>query len=414
MDPYLFIIIAASAIIISHLFNLLAKRTNIPSVLMLIVIGLVLHQVIMSYGSYTPGPLVSQALNILGISGLIMIVLEAALDLRLTADHRGLVIRSSLVALLTLAGTAAGITYLIHTITGADLYKCLVYSVPLSIVSSAIVLPSVAQLPRDRKEFMVYEATLSDIFGIMIFYFLIDDHGTASGTRIALSFGGNVLLTIVVSIVASIALLWIFQRIRSKVKFFLLIAVLMLLYALGKKMNLSSLLIILVFGLVVSNQGLFFRGWMSRIMGTNGIGNIERELHLVTAETAFVVRTFFFLVFGLTIDVRRLLDGDVLMIGAAVTAVIYLVRGLVIAAFRVGGGGTITAVAPRGLITILLAYNIPDQYRIPDRDGSVLLMVILATSVVMMFGMMATGKQHDLSAVEPDLDSFGREEAEPH
>lgn len=412
MDPYLFIIIAASAIIISHLFNLLAKRTNIPSVLMLIVLGLIMHQVIMYYGSYSPGPLVTQVLNVLGISGLIMIVLEAALDLKLTADHRSLVIRSSLVALLTLAGTAAAITYLIHTITGAEVYKCLVYAVPLSIVSSAIVLPSVAQLPQKRKEFMVYEATLSDIFGIMLFYFLIDDHEGASNTRIAMAFGGNVLLTIVVSVIVSIGLLWIFQRIRSKVKFFLLIAVLMLLYALGKKMNLSSLLIILVFGLVVSNQGLIFRGWMSRIMGTTGIGNIERELHLVTAETAFVVRTFFFLVFGLTIDVRRLLDGDVLMIGAAVTGVIYLVRVIVAASFRVNGVGIITAVAPRGLITILLAYNIPDQYRIPDRDGSVLLMVILATSLVMMVGMMATGKQHDLSAVEPDLDSFGSTDPE--
>jgi Kef-type K+ transport system membrane component KefB len=412
MDPYLFIIIASGAIIVSHLFNVLAWRTNMPSVLMLIVVGLALHQVIAFYGWGKPGPLVTQVLNVLGISGLIMIVLEAALELKLSVIRRELIIRSFIVALLTLGGTVAAITFIIQHFVDADLFRCLVYAVPLSIVSSAIVLPSVARLQRDRRDFMVFEATFSDIMGIMIFYFLVDDHAGSSPLRIGLNLTGNVLMTVVVSVLASFLLLWVFQRIRSKVKFFLLIAVLMLLYALGKKMNLSSLLIILIFGMMVSNQGLMFKGWVARFTGSSTMLNIERELHLVTAETAFVVRTFFFLVFGLTIDVKRLLDQDVLIIGTAVTAAIYLVKALVVGALRTPGWRTVTLVAPRGLITILLAYNIPDHLRIPDRDGSVLLMVILATSIIMMIGLMANGRHHDLSAVEPGLQG-GKELGEP-
>lgn len=403
MDPYLFIIIASGAIIVSHLFNVLAQRTNMPSVLMLIVLGLIMHQVLAHYGYSKPGPILTQVLNVLGISGLIMIVLEAALELKLSVIPRQLIVRSFFVALLTLAGTTAAITYIIHFFTEADLYRCMVYSVPLAIVSSAIVLPSVARLQRDRRDFMVFEATFSDILGIMLFYFLIEDNTGSSPTSIGFGLAGNILLTIAVSIVASVFLLWLFQRIRSKVKFFLLIAVLMLLYALGKKMNLSSLLIILVFGMMVSNQSLIFRGWMARVMGDSSKTNIEQELHLVTAETAFVVRTFFFLVFGISIDVMRLLDIDVIMIGVAVTIAIYLVRGVVVGALRTPGWATVTTVAPRGLITILLAYNIPEHLKIPDRDGSVLLVVILTTSLIMMFGLMADGSKHDLSAVEPGM-----------
>ena len=60
---------------------------------------------------------------------------------------------------------------------------------------------------------------------------------------------GNVLVYLIVVI---------FQNIRSQVKLFLLIAVLLLLYALGKQMHLSSLIIILIFGLLIANRDISF------------------------------------------------------------------------------------------------------------------------------------------------------------
>ena len=397
MDPYLFIIVAAVAVIVSHLFNVLAKATNIPSVLMLIALGLVLHQVLRYFGGFTPGPLFVQVLNVLVIAGLIMIVLEAALDLELTRDRRALIARSFAVAFCTLLGTTAAIAFVLYSVLVQDVFRCLVYATPLAIVSSAIVLPSVTSMQRDQREFMVYEATFSDILGIMLFYFLVDDHGDATAGQIAANVAGSVFVTVLVSLLVGIALIWVFQRIRTRVKFFLLIAVLMLLYALGKKMNLSSLLIILVFGLMVKNHGMIFRGWISRLTRSGVMHTIEKELHLITGETAFLVRTFFFLVFGLTIDVTRLADPQVLLLGGIIVVVIYAVRSVFVGVFRRSGVRTITMVAPRGLITILLAYNIPDHLRIPDRDGSILLEVILVTSVVMMVGLMTSGNKADLS-----------------
>lgn len=408
MDPYLIIIVAALAVIVSHMFNLLARRTNIPSVLMLIILGLALHQVLDRFGGFTPGPMIRQSLNVLGIVGLIMIVLEAALDLELSREKLPLIARSFTVALLTLLGTAAVIAFVIHTLTGEPLYRSLVYATPLAIVSSAIVLPSVSLLPTEQKEFMVYEATFSDILGIMLFYFLIADHGDDSGLQIAGSIGLSILITILVSVVASIAMIWVFQRIRTRIKFFLLFAVLLLLYALGKKMELSSLLIILVFGLMVSNHGLVFRKYLEKVVRPEIMENMEKELHLITGESAFLVRTFFFLVFGISIDITRLADPEVLLIGGVIIVVIYAVRSITVGLVQRGDLKTVTLVAPRGLITVLLAYNIPDHLKIPDRDGSILLMVILVTSLVMMLGLLTGGGKHDLSvAPEPDPLAFG-------
>ncbi|MEJ7665492.1 MAG: hypothetical protein WKG07_41190 [Hymenobacter sp.] len=109
-----------------------------------------------------------------GIIGLIMIVLEGALDL-LSRDKVAL-IRSSLAAALMLVAQAAGHWRAAALVAGGQLGKpaC---SMPSRWSSSAAPLPSsVAGLTGDKKqEFIVYESTFSGILGIMLFGFV--EHG---------------------------------------------------------------------------------------------------------------------------------------------------------------------------------------------------------------------------------------------
>jgi NhaP-type Na+/H+ or K+/H+ antiporter len=44
--------------------------------------------------------------------------------------------------------------------------------------------------------------------------------------------------------------------------------------------------------------------------------------------------------------------------------------------------------APRGLITILLFYSIPEQLAVPQFNEGILLLVILASSITMAFSMI--------------------------
>jgi len=174
LDTYSLIIGISGIIIISFIFNIFAKKTNIPSVLMLIALGAIIKE-------FTPEKFNADmyanlsTLEIIGNIGLVMIVLEAALDLHLHIEKRKLIVNSFMVALIALIGSSFAIAGLIYAIIpGADsFYHCLIYAVPLSIMSSAIIIPSVGGLMGDKKEFMVYESTFSDILGIMFFYFLI-------------------------------------------------------------------------------------------------------------------------------------------------------------------------------------------------------------------------------------------------
>ena len=84
LSSYNPIIGASIIVILSFWFNGVSKKTNIPSVLMLIVLGIILQYVM---GYFIPNmPNFDGALEILGIVGLIMIVLEAALELELKKE----------------------------------------------------------------------------------------------------------------------------------------------------------------------------------------------------------------------------------------------------------------------------------------------------------------------------------------
>ncbi|PID69182.1 MAG: sodium:proton exchanger [Flavobacteriales bacterium] len=390
-SSYNLIIEVSLIIIISFIFNGLSKKTNIPSVLMLIVLGVGLQYVVDYFTTEELNFL--PILEVLGIFGLIMIVLEAALELELKREKLMPIFKSLIIALIGLVASAWVAALLLYQfIPEMTMESAWMYATPLSILSSAIIIPSVTELVSHKKEFHIYESTFSDILGIMMFYFLADKFNPEK-TGGVVGFAGNLVLTVVVSVVASYLIILIFQKMKSQAKLFLLIAVLLLLYALGKKMHLSSLIIILIFGLVIANMKLFFSGRLSKFLEYSKAHQIYHELHIITLETAFVVRTFFFVIFGLTIAVSSLFNLDVALISLLIIASIYIIRFVLLRLFL---GSDITPqlfIAPRGLITVLLFYAIPEEAAIASFEPGILLFIIIGTSLIMTFAMIYDKKR---------------------
>lgn len=380
------VIIGSLIVIVSYLFNLMAKRFSIPSVLLLIVLGMALHGVVSATG--IPSPDLTPILEVLGIIGLIMIVLEASLDLELTGDKRKLISRAFFTALVNLVLSAVLIAGIMTIYIEVDLTTGLLYAVPLSIMSSAIIIPSVEALDKEKREFMVYESTFSDILGIMLFYFLISSLEAESFGEMSLAVLLNLTLTVVVSVAASYFLIFLFQKIRTELKLFLLIAVLILLYSLSKMFHLSSLLIILVFGLILSNRSIFFPGKLRRFLDEGHMATIFDNFKMVTLESSFIVRTFFFVIFGFTILLTSLLDLKVWMVSILILGILYGIR---FAYFKLIIRKNIFPevwMAPRGLITILLFFSIPENLVVPAFNTGILLLVILVSSIVMAFALV--------------------------
>jgi cell volume regulation protein A len=390
MNPYLLIIACSAVIILSFFFNILAKKTNIPSVLMLIGLGIGI-KLLMNMTELRDKDLgIDSLLETLGNVGLVMIVLEAALDLKLERKKAGILLRSLLVSAVSLAGSIYGIAALLmYIFPGTEFYAAAVYAVPLSIMSSAIIIPSVGSLTGEKKEFMVYDSTFSDILGIMVFYFLLGEEGTVGGTS-ASGIMSNLGITLLMSIVVAYGLVYIFQHLKMQVKLFLIIAVLLLMFALGKYFHLSSLLTILAFGLVLNNTDLFFPGRFAKYFDKQAVKPIIHDFHNLTLESAFLIRTFFFVLFGISITLSSLYDWRVAVNGIAIVLILYIVRFVVLRLFARKNLFPELWIAPRGLITVLLFFVILKDPRvdIPGFDPGLLLYPIIVTSIIMTIGLI--------------------------
>jgi len=380
------VIIGSLIIIVSYLFNLVARRYSIPSVLLLIILGVALKLLVSATGMQSPD--LTPILEVLGTIGLIMIVLEASLDLELEREKRKVISRAFFTSLVTLILSAILIAGVMTIYLKVNITIGLLYAVPLSIMSSAIIIPSVSVLPGEKREGMIYESTFSDILGIMLFYLLISSMEAESIGEMSLHALLSLGLTVLVSVAASYFLIFLFQKIRTELKLFLLIAVLILLYAISKMFHLSSLLIILVFGLILANRHIFFPGKMRNWLNEEQMSTIFENFKMITLESSFVVRTFFFVIFGFTIVLASLLSLKVWLVSIIILAILFGIR---IAWFKVVFRKDIFPdiwLAPRGLITILLYYSIPEPLVVEEFNSGVLLLVILASSIVMAISLI--------------------------
>lgn len=408
ITSYNLIIEASVIIILSFSFGEVARKTNIPSVLMLIILGIALSFALEAVGGGSIN--FSPILEVLGIVGLIMIVLEAALELELKPEKYLPIAKALGIALIGLLASTWVAALILHQfIDGMSMNAAWLYATPLSILSSAIIIPSVSGLNEAKKEFHIYESTFSDILGIMVFYFLTGQMDAAEHSSGLLGFGGNILLTIALSLVASYIIVLIFQNIKSHTKLFLLIAVLLLLYAVGKKMHLSSLIIILIFGLLIANMKLFFRGPLKKWLNIKEAKQIYDGLHIITMETAFVVRTFFFVIFGLTISLASLASVNVAIVSLLIIVSIYIIRFIILRAFIGKDILPQVFVAPRGLITILLFNAIPEEAIVPGFEAGILLFIIIATSIIMTIAMVFDKRRTGEAVRKAQEDPVGME-----
>jgi len=390
MHAYYLILALSVLIIFSYLFDIISYKLRIPSVILLIGTGIAVKYALEFWG--IPLPDLHLWVSILGLIGLLLIVLEAALDLKLSRDKLPVILKAFATALILLLLTSFAIAAMIYYLgLTQDFYVAFLNAIPLSVVSSAIVIPSVMNLDEEKREFLIYESTFSDILGILLFDIVLSI--PEAGKNVFAHVGLGMLITVLVSLAVGYILIFLFEHITTKVKFFLFLSILTALFVAGKILHLSSLILILIFGLMLENYHVFFRGFLRKWYKPDKIEEVKEQFKLITFETAFLVRTVFFVVFGLTIDVKAMGNPTVVIIGTLILLLTFLVRFLNLKLFYHSESiFPEVFMAPRGLITVLLYFKIPEYYQIPGFK-EVISFVILGSAFLMMLGLMLSGKK---------------------
>lgn len=382
-NTYLIILLCV-VVLLSYVFDLLSRRYRIPSVILLLVSGIVLRQLADYIGLQIPYQ--NRLLSVLGTVGLILIVLEGALELELTSDRLPLIRQAFRVTLLSIVFLSLGIGLLLSHWLHQPFQTCLLAAVPFSVISSAVAIPSVRHFSAISREFVIYESSLSDIIGVMFFNFLL--YNVPGGWWSVPAFLQDTALIGGLSVLCCFLLLYLIRLINHPVKYFPIIACLILFYAIGKLVHLSSLLLILVFGLFLNNTELFVPGRLRRGLHNELFEQELTQIKALTGESAFLVRTFFFLLFGYSTNLSTLIDPRAWLGSMAIVALIFGIRfGL----FRLLTDRQLFGVipiAPRGLITVLLFLSIPQELRLPNFPVGLLMLTVILSIGVMTAGVI--------------------------
>ena len=124
----------------------------------------------------------------------------------------------------------------------------------------------------------------------------------------------------------------------------------------------------------------------------------NRDLHefnLLTSESTFLVRTFFFLFFGFSIPLESFIEFEPYIIGATVLLIMYGVRYFYLTTTNNDNESKpLIYFSPRGLITILLFLSISDYEIVKSNiiDEKVLLVIIIASMLIMIQGSITQKK----------------------
>jgi NhaP-type Na+/H+ or K+/H+ antiporter len=369
--------------LVAYVFDITASKTKIPSVILLLLLGF--GTKVLSENLDISVPNLQPILPILGTIGLILIVLEGSLELEINKSKLPIILKSSLVALLPLLIISLGLAYYLHFTVNISLKLALASTIPIGIISSAIAIPSAKNLLKNHKEFITYESSLSDIFGVVFFNFITLNDNIGSNTF------GEFLLQLIamlaISFAATLLLAVFLNKIKQHIKFIPIIILVLLIYGISKLFHLPALIFILLFGLFIGNMDeLRHYKFIQKFHPVNFSKEVHK-LREITTELAFLIRALFFMLFGFLIDIAEVLNTATILFAICITLAIFLVRYIVLTIFKIQSN-PLVFIAPRGLITILLFLSIPLSQQIEQIDKSLITQIIILSALIMMVGLI--------------------------
>ena len=399
-------------VIFSYLFDTIARKTKFPAVILLMFTGILIRTVTAASG-YNDFEFLENLIPVLGTIGLILIVLEGAFELEISFEKLPLILKGFLAAFFILIANIWLLQWLFGFLFQMETNEAVLYAIPLSIISSAVAIPSASSLLNQEREFVIYESTFSDILGIMIFNYALrqfDSQEPLVGAAPLINLGFQIIGVIIISVLITYMLFRLLQKIDHQVKFFLILALLILVYALGKLFHLPALVTIFIFGIFLGNVKNLLPRFLKNSLDLEKTEKGLREFHVLTAESTFIVRTFFFLFFGFSIQLINFNSLSPLIYGLIIFITMLLFRYLyfTVTTLKIKPS-PIVYMSPRGLISILLFIQLKEvsyinTIQVPI-DERVLLIVILSSMLIMLLGTMKKQKKEELVVSESKDDN---------
>lgn len=379
------ILVLCLIIILAYIFDITSRYTKIPGVILLIFLGIFIHIVFDETGLKIPN--LKPALPVIGTIGLILIVLEASLDLKLERKKAIVIGKSVLSAISLFMIFVACMSFIMVKFMHRGITESLLNAIPFGVISSAVAISASVNLTKENREFIVYESSFSDILGILVFDFVLVNKGPVlKGIFNTFILGGAITLIISLAVTSALAIL--LYKSRYHVSYIIILTVVIMVYALAKIIHLPALLLVLVFGLVMANNRMVENTPLDKYVDFRKFRNDLESFKRIIGELTFLIRSFFFIMFGFYASLEGFLNFSNIITSLAITGFVFLLRWLFIEIILRMPVRPLVFFAPRGLITILLFLNIPAVAKVPFLSEEVITLVILMTIAVLTAGNM--------------------------
>ncbi|UCH42150.1 MAG: cation:proton antiporter [Dehalococcoidales bacterium] len=374
-------------IFLAHLFTSIFSRTRIPDVILLIAIGICIGPVLgltspLNFGQVGP---------VFTTITLIVILFEGGIALKLgilRVTLAGAMKLAPINFFLTMAVTAGFALWL----TDLELLPAFILGAIVGSTSETVVIPLINQL-RIREEtrtLLSVESSVNDVLSIVITVTLIEAYQLGEFSIVSIS--GDLIAAFLVAIVFGVvgAFIWsiLLNRIRAiKNAMFTTPAFVFVIFGITETMGFSGAIAALAFGVTIGNIESISFPIFKPSPPNEPVGLSETE-KVFFGEVAFLLKTFFFVYLGISLE---LISGWLITVGLILAVVAFALR---IPAVRLSisksvpkkDASIISVMVPKGLAAVVLA-SIPLQLEIAGGEliQSITYSVVLSSIVITSF-----------------------------
>jgi hypothetical protein len=189
-----------------------------------------------------------------------------------------------------------------------------------------------------------------------------------------------------VAVVITFALALLLHKITYHINYVIILTSLILVYVLAGMIHLPALLLVMAFGMALANYRLSENTFLSRYIQYDKFGNDLASFTRIMRELTFIVKSFFFIMFGYLTQIEGLFDLSNVITSLCIIAGIYFLRIIFLRIILKIPVLPFLFFSPRGLVTILLFLSVPASLKIGLISKEVVTLVILLTIFIMFIG----------------------------
>lgn len=384
------ILIIGMMLFFAHFLSMQFSKTNIPDVLVLMLVGIVIGPL---FGIVTPEDF-GKIGSLIATIALVVILFEGGTTLNLDVLGKSLG-TTGLLAMVSFVLTAAIIAAIGFYTLGLELLPAVMLGVTLGNTSSAVVIPMVNSLRMSNKPatVLVLESALTDVLSIVGVFALLQIHteggvvpGRLVGTVLA-----SLVFAAVIGLIGGIGWLMVLGRVRDFPNTISsTLAYVFIVYGLTQMLGFSGAIAALALGVSLTN---FQKFHLYRIPYIDKSIVPLNEIDLAFyREAVFLLKTYFFVYLGISIHFT---DAALAITAISMVSMVYIMRlGLARVVFRNDGYSLrdtafASMMAPKGLAAAVLAtlpleYGVAGGEVIRDTTYMVVLVSITLTALLVM------------------------------